>query len=452
MRRGLGFVIRRKLAYNEAMEATALEIVKELKSHGHETYFAGGTVRDLLLGKAPKDYDIVTSAKPEEIEGILEHTIPIGKKFGVILAVRNGHNFEVATFRSDAAYSDGRRPDAIYFTEPKEDALRRDFTINGMFYDPIKKEVLDFVGGQKDLEGKVLRFIGDPHERLQEDNLRLLRAIRFKNSLNLDYAPGTLEVIKNNAGLIRGVSAERIQDELTKILTSHGKGQAFREMSEAGVLNIILPEVEALKGVKQPEIYHKEGDVFEHTLMSLDALSENPSRELAWAVLFHDIGKPETISFEERIRFNKHAEVGAEIAGEIGKRLKFSNEMVSNLKWLVAHHMMLGDLLKMKKTRQAHWIHQPLFGELLELLRADALGTKPKDLSLYNELKKLSEEKEILLPKPEILITGKEIIDKFGVKEGPKIGEILDKVHHAQMEEKIKTKEEAVEFVKRILK
>lgn len=438
--------------YNGFMENTALEIVKELKSHGHEAYFAGGTVRDLLLNKAPKDYDIVTSAKPEEIEDILEHTIPIGKKFGVILAVRNGHNFEVATFRSDAAYSDGRRPDAVYFTDPKEDALRRDFTINGMFYDPTAKKVLDFVGGQGDLKEKILRFIGDPHDRLLEDNLRLLRAVRFKNSLGLEYALGVPEAVKRNAELIKNVSAERIQDELTKILTGENRGQAFRELGKSGILKLILPEVEALKGIKQPEIYHKEGDVFEHILMSLDALPENSSTELAWAVLLHDIGKPQTYSVSDRIRYNGHAEKGAEMVGEIGKRLKFSNEMTSNLKWLVAHHMMLGDLLKMKKTRQAHWIHQPLFNELLELLRADALGTKPKDLSLYNELKKLSEQKELLLPKPEILITGKEIMDEFGIKEGPEIGEILDKVHHSQMEEHIKTKEEALELVKKILK
>ncbi|MDO8507187.1 MAG: CCA tRNA nucleotidyltransferase [bacterium] len=433
------------------MENTALEIVKELKDKGFESYFAGGTVRDLLLGKAPKDYDIVTSAKPEEIEDILEHTIPIGKKFGVILAVRNGHNFEVATFRSDAAYSDGRRPDAVYFTDPKEDALRRDFTINGMFYDPMTKKVLDFVDGQEDLKNKTLRFIGDSHERIVEDNLRLLRAIRFKNSLDLEYAPGTLDAIKNNKELIQNVSAERIQDELTKILLGKNPGQALREMSGAGILQIILPEAEALKGVKQPELYHKEGDVFEHILMSLDALPEKPSTELAWAVLLHDIGKPQTYSVSDRIRYNGHAEKGSELVGEIGKRLKFSNEMASNLKWLVAHHMMLGDLLKMKKARQAHWIHQPLFNELLELLRADALGTKPKDLSLYNELKKLSEEKELLLPSPEILLTGKEIMEEFGIKEGPEIGEILDKVHHAQMEEHIRTKEEALKFVQEIL-
>ena len=296
-----------------------------------------------------------------------------------------------------------------------------------------------------------LRFIGDPHERIVEDNLRLLRAIRFKNSLGLDYALGTPEAIKRNAELIKNVSAERIQEELTKILMSPGRDQAFRELSKAGILKIILPEVEAMKGVKQPELYHKEGDVFEHTLMSLDALPDNPSKELAWAVLLHDIGKPSTISHKERIRFDKHAEVGEELVGKIAKRLKFSRNMTINLKWLVAHHMMLGNLLTMKRARQTHWIHQPLFGELLELLHADVLGTKPKDLSLYYAIKNLADEKDKLLPKIDTLLTGKEIIDKFDVKEGPKVGEILDKVHHAQMEEKIKTKEEALDFVKQIL-
>jgi poly(A) polymerase len=433
------------------MESTALGIIKELKSHEHMAFWAGGTVRDMLLGKAPKDYDIVTSAKPDEIEDILEHTIPIGKKFGVILAIKDGHNFEVATFRSDAAYSDGRRPDAVYFTDPKKDALRRDFTINGMFYDPVKRKVLDFVGGQKDLNDKILRFIGDPHERIVEDNLRLLRAVRFKNSLGLDYALGVSEAIRRNAELIKNVSAERIQEELTKILISEGRGQAFRELSKAGILKIILPEVEAMKDIKQPELYHKEGDVFEHTLMSLDALPASPSKDLAWAVLLHDIGKPSTIEYKERIRFDKHAEVGEELVGEIAKRLKFSRNMTANLKWLVAHHMMLGNLLTMKRARQAHWIHQPLFHELLELLRADALGTKPKDLSLYYAIKNLVDEKDKLLPKIDTLLTGKEIIEKFDVEEGPKVGEILDKVHHAQMEEEIHTKEEALEYVERLL-
>ncbi len=435
------------------MEKTSIEIVKDLKSHGFEAYWAGGTVRDLLMGKTPKDYDIVTSAKPEQIESILEKTVPIGKKFGVILAVKNGHHFEVATFRSDAAYTDGRRPDAVYFTNAKEDALRRDFTINGMFYDPLTKKVFDFVGGQEDLKNKTLRFIGDPDERIKEDNLRILRAIRFKNLFSLKYAPLTFRALKKNACLVENVSAERIKDELTKILLLPGRESAFLELDKAGILKCILPELLCLKGIRQPEIYHKEGDVFTHTILCLEALPDKVSEELAWAVLFHDIGKPDTFAVKDRIRFNQHAEVGAKIVDKIAKRLKFSNSLTENIKWLVGHHMMVGDIPKMKKTRQAHWVNHPLFSELLELLRADALGAKPKDLSLYNKLKKLLKQKEEkLLPLPEKLLTGKDLIKRFNLKPGPKVGEILEKVHLAQLEEKIRTKKEALELVKNLIK
>lgn len=435
------------------MEKTSIGIVKKLRSASFEAYWAGGTVRDLLMGCIPKDYDIVTSAKPDQIEDILEKTIPVGKKFGVILAVKNGHHFEVATFRSDSSYTDGRRPDAVYFTNPKEDALRRDFTVNGMFYDPLKKKVLDFVGGEEDLKNKILRFIGDPEERIKEDNLRILRAVRFKNALRFKYAPQTFESIKKNASLINNVSFERIRDELNKILMLPGRENAFRELDEAGILKYVLPELLRLKGIKQPEKYHKEGDVFEHIILCLEALPDKISEEVAWATLLHDIGKPDTFSIQDRIRFNRHAEVGAEITDKVLRRLKFSKNLRENIKWLVNHHMMLGDIPKMRKTRQAHWISHPLFPELLEVLRADALGAKPKDLSLYFELKDLlKQQKEKLLPVPKKLITGDDILKKFHLKEGPQIGKILEKVHKAQLEEEIKTKKEALEFVKKLLK
>jgi len=433
------------------MLKTSVEVINKLKAQGYEAYWAGGTVRDFLMGREPVDYDIVTSAKPDEIESSLSRTIPIGKKFGVILAIENGHHFEVATFRSDAAYSDGRRPDAVYFTHPEEDAKRRDFTVNGMFYDPIAKKVFDFVDGQSDLQNKILRFIGNPDERIKEDNLRLLRAIRFKNSLGFEYAPGTLDAIKQNATLINNVSKERINEELTKILVGPRRGQALREMDQVGILDQVLPELCEMKGVKQPEIYHKEGDVFEHTVMALDSIPDGSPAELVWAVLLHDIGKPGTFSVSDRIRFNQHARVGGEIVQQIGKRLKFSNTFTANVDWLVSHHMMLADVLKMKKTRQARLIHNPLFGELLELLRADSLGTIPNDLSLYDELKKLLDKKEILLPMPIKLLTGDEIISEFGIPQGAKVGELLDIVHEYQMEEKITTKAEAKALVKKLL-
>ncbi|MCL5093997.1 MAG: CCA tRNA nucleotidyltransferase [Patescibacteria group bacterium] len=434
------------------MQKTSIKIVKKLREAGYEAYWAGGSVRDILMGREPKDYDIVTSARPHEIEKLLKYTIPVGKKFGVILAVVGEHHFEIATFRSDAAYTDGRRPDAVYFKTAKEDALRRDFTINGMFYDLLKKEVLDYVGGQEDLKKKILRFIGNPDERIKEDNLRILRAIRFKNALEFYYAPKTFQAIRKNAKLIINVSAERIKEELDKILKLKGRETAVRELEAAGILKMILPELLELKGVRQPEKYHKEGDVYEHTLESIANLPEKVSGELAWAILLHDIGKADTFKVKDRIRFDGHAEVGAEIADKIMRRLKFSNTERQHIIWLIHHHMILGNIPKAKPNRQAFWFHQPLFPELLELLKADALGSKPKDLSLYNKLKALEEKKHKILPKPKRLLTGNQVMRIFKIPEGPEVGRLLDEIHEAQLDHKIETKEEAIEFAKKLLK
>lgn len=434
------------------MKKTSIEIVKKLQAAGHEAYWAGGTVRDLLMGKEPHDYDIATSAKPDEIEDILEKTIPIGKKFGVIIAIQAGHKFEVATFRSDSSYTDGRRPDAIFFTNAKEDALRRDFTINGMFYDPLTDKIFDYIGGQDDLKKKIVKFIGKPSERVKEDNLRLLRAIRFKNRLGFGYAPKTFEALKENAKLIKNVSAERIKDELEKILMLPGRENAFSEMDKAGILDNILPELVKLKGVKQPEKYHKEGDVFTHTIMCLEALPDKVVPELVWATLLHDIGKPDTYAKKERIRFDGHAERGEELADKIARRLKFSRELRENVKWLVKHHMTTGNVLKMTPTHKARFVHNPLFDELVELLRADELGSKPHNLDLYGKLKKLLLEQEKLLPRPKKLISGTEIMKEFDIKEGPKLGKIIEEINKAQIEGKIKTKKQAKEFIRKEIK
>lgn len=433
------------------MKKTSIKIIKILRKAGYEAYWAGGCVRDLLMGKEPCDYDIVTSAKPDQIENLLEKTIPVGKKYGVIVTVLEDHRFEVATFRSDASYTDGRRPDAVYFTSAKEDALRRDFTINGMFYDPISKKVLDYVSGQDDIKNKIVRFIGDPEERIKEDNLRLLRAIRFKNSLRFKYDKKTFEAISRNAKLIKNVTWERISEELNKMLQLAGREDAFSEMDKAGILDYVLPELVKLKGVKQPEKYHKEGDVFTHTILSLKALPDKVVPELAWATLLHDIGKPDTYKVAERIRFDGHAELGEEIVDKIARRLKFSTSLRENVKWLVKHHMTTGNVLKMTPSHQASFVHHPLFDELVELLRADELGSEPKDLSLYKKLKKLIEKQELLLPKPKKLISGKEVMKEFGVGEGSKLGKILSAIDKAQIEGKVKTKKQAKDFIKNYL-
>jgi len=446
------------------MKATSIEIIQILKKAGHQAYWAGGCVRDMLLGIEPKDFDIVTSAKPDEIEDILEHTIPIGKKFGVILAIQNKHHFEITTFRSDSGYSDGRRPDAVEFTNAKEDALRRDFTINAMFYDPTTDEIMDYVDGQIDMKDKLIRFIGDPEERIKEDHLRILRAVRFKNVYNMQYHPDTYQAIKKHVHLIEKITPERVGDELNKMIMGANSAQAFEELFEIGALQILIPEMCKLKGLAQPLQYHNEGDVWDHAKFSLDALTneelgddplpqEPPSIVLKWAVFMHDIGKYDTFSIDdERIRYDRHSEVGADIAKKILQRLKFSKKDVERVKWLIEHHMMVIPLFEMNDARRHHWFLQPGFEELLELYRADAMGIHPINLTAYHELKRLYKSeiaKLRLMPKQ--IISGEEIMKALNLEQGEKVGEILKEIKHKQLEGEIKTKRDALEYLKKFL-
>jgi len=442
------------------MRSTSIQIIEILKKSGHEAYFAGGCVRDMLLGTEPKDFDIVTSAKPEEIESLLEHTIPIGKKFGVIMTIKNKYRFEIATFRSDSGYSDGRRPDAVEFKTAKEDATRRDFTINAMFYDPIKEEVIDYVGGQKDIEEKLVRFIGDPETRIKEDHLRLLRAVRFKNNLGFQYHPETYQAIKKHAYLIEKISKERVRDELNKMIMGKNADRGFEELFELGLLKYIMPEAVKMKGMAQPSKYHHEGDVWDHSLLSLknltdeeadpDPLPEVISLNLRWATFLHDIGKPETFKYEEdRIRFDGHSEKGAEIAERICKRLRFSKKDSDEISWLIKHHMMVVPLFEMSDDRKRHWFLNDYFPNLLELYRADALGIDPIDLTAYTELKRIYRNEIAKLKlMPKNLINGEKIMKLTGIKPGKRIGEIIGKVRDLQLEGKIKTKKDAENFVK----
>jgi putative nucleotidyltransferase with HDIG domain len=442
------------------VKPTSIQIIEILKKAGHEAYWAGGCVRDMLLGTEPKDFDIVTSAKPDEIEDLLERTIPIGKEFGVILAVQNGHNFEVATFRSDSGYSDGRRPDAVEFTNAKEDAKRRDFSINSMFYDPTKDEIIDYLEGQKDLKEKLVSFIGDPEERIKEDHLRLLRAVRFKNNLDFQYHPDTYQAIKKHAKLISKISKERIRDELNKMIQGDNAEKGFEELYELGLLEHILPEACKMKGVAQPSIYHHEGDVWEHSLLALknltdedfdpDPLPETISLNLRWATFLHDVGKPDKFKYdEERIRFDHHAEHGAELARSIMKRLKFPKKDIERVAWLIEHHMMVVPLMEMPEKRQRHWFLLDGFPELLELYRADALGIDPPDLTEYHILKKLYKHQiaELKLM-PKNLISGSKVMEILNIKAGEKIGEVIAEVRDEQLAGNIKNEKEAEEFVK----
>ncbi|MFH1284544.1 MAG: CCA tRNA nucleotidyltransferase [Candidatus Peregrinibacteria bacterium] len=443
------------------MKATSVEIIEKLKAAGHEAYWAGGCVRDMLLGIEPKDFDIVTSAKPDEIEHLLEHTIPIGKQFGVILAIKNGHNFEIATFRSDSGYSDGRRPDAVQFTNAEEDAQRRDFTINALFYDPTQDRIIDYVGGQKDLNEKLIRFIGNPDERIKEDHLRILRAVRFKNSYGMQYHPDTYKAIKENVALVKDISAERIKDELNKMITGNNAGRAFEELFEIGALEILIPELCKLKGLAQPLEYHTEGDVWDHSLLALDSLTdeegdpgplpaEPPSIALKWAALFHDIGKYDTFTSEgERIRYDRHAEVGAEIAKKIMNRLHFPKKVVDRTCWLIEHHMMVDPLFEMPQGRRRHWFLEPGFEELLEVYRVDAMAIKPKDLSVYEELKKLyGHEIAKLKLIPKKLLSGNDIMKILKIEPGSKVGEIQSDIRNAQLEGTLKTSAQAKKYIR----
>lgn len=445
------------------MKATSIQIIEILRSAGHQAYLAGGCVRDMLLNVEPKDFDIVTSAKPDEIEKLLEHTIPVGKEFGVILAIKNGHKFEIATFRSDSGYSDGRRPDAIEFKTAKEDALRRDFTINALFYDPIKEEVIDYVDGQTDLRDKLIRFIGDPQQRIKEDNLRILRAVRFKNAFNFQYHPATYQALKANAALVKNVSSERVRDELNKIIITKNPGQAFEELYELGILEHIIPELCRLKGLAQPLQYHKEGDVWDHSIKALNSLTNEeadpdplpgpPTLTLKWATFLHDIGKYETFSVnDERIHYNHHAEIGAKTTEQILRRLNFPKKEMDRICWLIAHHMMVENILTMDTGRRRHWFLLPGFAELLEVYRADALGTIPSRLDKFHEIKKLyrHEIAELRLM-PKQLITGEQVMEILNLPPGEKIGEILMDIREKQLAGKIKNEQEAIEYLNQLL-
>lgn len=470
------------------MKSTSIQLVQTLKDNGFQAYWAGGCVRDMLLGIHPKDYDIVTDATPEEIEELFEKTYPVGKEFGVILVHQEGHTFEIATFRSDAGYSDGRRPDYVTFANPTDDAQRRDFTINALFYDPITEEIMDFVGGQEDLNEHLIRFVGDPEERILEDYLRLLRAVRFKATLDFQWHPDTYRAIKKHAGKAGNVSVERIKEELDKIMMSDFAVEAFEELHDLGILDEILPEVEALRGVAQPYRYHKEGDVWEHTMQTLKAACERTKPYLdleflksmeggppepstyhtRWAALFHDIAKPITFSIgtdtracqnaagkqadcthATRIRFDNHAPKSHDVAGRLMKRLKFPNRDIEHILWVTEHHMNLNSLLDMPEGTRNKWFRNPYFIDLMEVFYADIAGTDPSDFEVFDELNRIYHkwllERTEELPK---LLSGEEIMELTGLKPGPKLGELIDALDHEIHAHNIKTKEEAKEFIK----
>jgi poly(A) polymerase len=424
----------------------ALKIVRTLKEKGYEAYFVGGCVRDLLRKKAPKDFDIATNALPEAVQKLFPKTVPVGVQFGVILVVEEGQTFEVATFRADKGYRDGRRPTGVRFTDAEEDARRRDFTVNGVFYDPVKRRVMDWVGGGKDLRKKIIRAIGNPLKRFAEDKLRMLRAVRFASVLGFKIEPKTYAAVKKLAKEIHKVSHERVRDELVKMFTGPDPARALTLLDQTGLLKEVLPEVARMKGVRQPRKFHPEGDVFVHTRLLLEQL-ENPSVVLAFGCLLHDVGKPATYRRSDRIRFNGHDRVGARMTEKILDRLRFSNELKQKIAACVEGHMRFKDVKAMRQSTLKKFMQRGTFDTELEQHRVDCLASHG-DLSNWRFLKKKVSllSKEEIKPKP--LINGKDVLG-LGYAEGPVIGKILRAVEEAQLENKLRTKEEALAWIQR---
>lgn len=402
----------------------------------------------MLRGVRPNDFDIATSARPEDLKRIFKKTIPVGEQFGVIIVEHGGHHFEIATFRSDSGYSDGRRPDAVLFTTAEQDAHRRDFTINGLFYDPLKDRVIDFVDGQKDLANKLIRFIGDPHERIAEDHLRILRAIRFKNTLGFQYHPQTFAALKKNAALVKKVAQERVRDELNAMIIDASFPDSLADMEDTGVLEAILPEVQAFKGLAQPAQFHREGDLWNHMILSMRALMPAASPALRWAVFLHDVGKIETFADSERIRFDHHAQHSAVLATRILRRLAFSKKEIKQVAWLVGHHMMIYSVLDMGVGRRRHWFLHPWWLDLMEVGRCDIAGTTPADFALYNKALKLyrADAKEIS-KEPKRLLSGDEIMKMLKLEPGPKVQKVLDELRLLQLEKRITSKQAAKDYL-----
>ncbi|HKW65876.1 MAG TPA: CCA tRNA nucleotidyltransferase [Terriglobales bacterium] len=491
------------------LRESATSIVSTLRQAGHRAYLVGGCVRDLVLGREPADYDVATDATPDQVMRIFPRSYAVGAQFGVVLipleavdpsqisaelqpagrdVARNvsgappgdeaasrqaqgevtsyvsteqqerGHAFtpepgksaviEVATFRSDIGYSDGRHPDQVRYTSsPQEDVQRRDFTINGLLYDPVEDRVLDYVGGLADIRRGVVQTIGDPEQRFGEDKLRMLRAVRFAARFGYSIEPGTFSAIQRLAPQIGQVSCERIREELTKMLTEGHARRAFELLDESGLLRQVLPEISAMKGVEQPPQFHPEGDVWVHTLLLLEQLPHPCPKTLAWGALLHDVGKPPTFRVApDRIRFDEHVSVGVRMAEEICRRLRFSNDDTEPIAALVANHMRFADALKMKESTLKRFLRLPRFPEHLELHRMDCLSSHG-DLTLYNFVKQRFESTPSDQVRPRPLLTGNDLI-RAGYKPGPEFKEILAAVEDAQLEGRVESREQAMKLVR----
>jgi len=440
-----------------AMNARAFaeRICRTLRAAGHQAYLVGGCVRDILLEREPADYDVATGATPDRVQRLFPHSLAVGAKFGVIVVTEDSESgaaehVEVATFRSDVSYSDGRHPDQVVYTEtPEEDARRRDFTINALFLDPETMEILDFVGGRDDLRAGIIRAIGRPADRFREDKLRMLRAVRFAARFRYAIEAATFTAILKSAPEIHEVSAERIREELTKILTEGAARRGFELLDETRLLPELLPEVARMKGVEQPPQFHPEGDVWTHTLIMLEGLPAGCPPTLAWGVLLHDVGKPPTFTPPSgpngRIRFDEHVEVGMRMAEEICRRLRFSNDDTSQIVALIANHMRFKDVPQMKTSTLKRFVRLDRFDEHLELHRLDCRSSHG-NLDNYDVVRKFLADTPPEQVRPPRLLTGDDLI-ALGYAPGPPFHAILEAVEEAQLNGKVSTREEALRLV-----
>lgn len=440
---------------------TALKIVRKIYKNGFTAFFAGGAVRDQLLGRTPKDYDIATNARPDQIEALFPKTIAVGKAFGVMVVVEDGLEIEVATFRKDAGYQDGRRPDSVDFCGAKEDAIRRDFTINGMFYDPQTEAVIDYVDGRSDLALREIRAIGEPERRFAEDHLRMLRAVRFAHTLGFRIDPATRAAIRARAADLATISRERIEREFSRILTeSQRPGDALRELVELGLAEQFLPEILPMIGQEQPREFHPEGDVFDHTCLMLNLMVQPPGafssgardqsfrRRLAYSVLLHDIGKPATAFVgADRIRFHGHERKSAQLAEPILRRLRLPRKAIEQIVAAVDGHMRFKDVQKMNRSTLRKLMGAETFELELELHRLDCTGSHGL-LDNYHFLQQQSEAMAHEPILPARWISGADLI-ALGIRPGPALGALLQQAYDLQLNGGAANRRELIDWLKR---
>jgi poly(A) polymerase len=431
----------------------ALEVAAGLAAAGHLALLAGGCVRDRLLGGEPDDFDIATSASPPEVTSIFPHANLVGAHFGVVIVKHGGQHIEVATFRTDGSYGDGRRPDRVEFSTPEEDAKRRDFTINGLFEDPVDGRVIDHVGGLEDLTAKRLRAIGDPGARFREDALRLMRAVRFATRLGFEIEPATHAAIVGCAGLLGNISPERIRDEFSRILTGPDRRRGVELLVDTGLMRHIAPEVYDLIGCDQPPEFHPEGDVYVHTMIMLELLDPAASLDLCLAVLLHDIAKPATRTVDEdtgRPRFNGHDRVGEEMAEVILRRLRYPNDVVEQVKFMVGRHMTFMHVQQMRTAKVRRFMGVPTFEKEMELHRVDCASSNGfTDNYEFLRAKEHEFANEPIMPPP--LVNGRDLIDR-GLKPGPRFREILDEIQTEQLEGRIADRTQALALLENLIR